>query len=137
LDALGLTSLGLRVPNPTNAASWVNLGNEVFSGSLYVAAIAGRILTDAVDSAGPSRISGLADPAAIWQDVVGSTTVSTAAENALDADGLTRIITRCVAGAVTIAIGVTGADLVQDVQASDNTITGPEVLYAGRVLVID
>lgn len=136
LDALGRTQLALKVPNTANALAWVQVTNPVFSGSVYVATIAGKILTDAVDSAGPSRASGLADRAATWQDVVGSTTVSTAAENALDADGITRIITRCIAGGVTIAIG-NAATAVQDVTASDNTINGPEILYAGRILVTD
>lgn len=136
-DAAGRTSIALLVPNATLAGTWAQVGNQVYSGSVYVPTIAAAILRNAVDGIGPSRVSGLADRAQIWQDVVGSSTVSTAAENATDEDQITRLITRCVAGAVTIGIGGGGALSVQDVQASDNTINGPEVLYAGRILVTD
>lgn len=136
-DAAGRTSLALKVPNASNAGTWAQVGNQIYSGSVYVNRIASDILSNAVDNVGPSRISGLADRAQFWQDVVGVSTVSTAAENATDDDGITRLITRCIAGGVTIGIGGGGVLSAQDVQASDNSINGPEVLFAGRILVTD
>lgn len=135
-DAAGKTSLGIKVPSATNYAAWVHAGNAVYSGGPIVAPVAGNVL-GAIDSRGPSRASGLADPAQLWQDTVGITTLSTAAESTLDADGVTRLVDRCVAGGVLIGIGGAATPTAQDVTASDNTINGPEVLYAGRLLVTD
>ena len=75
--------------------------------------------------------------AQIWQDVVGQTTLSTAAETTVAADGVTKLVVRCIAGGVLIAIGGSATPTAQDVPASDNTINGPEVLYPGRILVTD
>jgi hypothetical protein len=130
------TSLGLKVPSASIFGSTVFVGNSVYPGGPVVSPVGANILAT-INGNGPSRASGLADPAQLWQDVVGVTTLSTAAETTLDQDGVTRLVARCVAGQVKIGIGGAGALLVQDVQASDNTINGPEVLYAGRVLVVD
>jgi hypothetical protein len=64
------------------------------------------------------------------------TTLSTAAENTLDADGITRLVARCLAGGVRVGIGSL-PPIVQDVAATDDTVSGPEVLYAGRILITD
>jgi hypothetical protein len=137
-DAAGKTSLALRVPSVPNFALWVQFGNAVYSGGPIVTPVAANILAT-VDSplSGPSRQNGLADRAQLWQDVVGVTTLSTAAENTLDSDDVTKLVARCIAGGVVIGIGPTGTPSAQDVTASDNTINGPEVLYMGRVLVTD
>ena len=136
LDAAGRTSLALKVPCVPNFSAWVKVTNRVYSGGPIVTPVAAAILS-ANDGIGPSRFSGLADRAQIWQDVVGVTTLSTAAENAVANDGITRLVLRCIAGGVTIGIGPGGTPSAQDVTASDNTINGPEVLYAGRILVTD
>lgn len=136
LNAAGRTSLALRVPSVPNFAAWVQVGNDVYSGGPIVTPVAGSIL-GTIDDGGPSRVSGLADRAQLWDDVVGVTTISTAAENTLDTDGITRLVSRCIAGGVLIGIGPAQTPVAQDVQASDNTINGPEVLYVGRVLVTD
>lgn len=135
-DAAGRTTLALLVPNAGDFAAWVQVGNAVYSGGPIVTPVAANVLA-ATDGNGPSRASGLADRAQLWNDVVGVTTLSTAAENTLDSDGITRLVSRCVAGGVTIGIGPAQTPIAQDVQASDNTVNGPEVLYAGRVLVTD
>lgn len=136
LDGGGRTSLALKVPSVANYDAWTQTTNRVYSGGPIVLPVAGAVLA-AIDAIGPSRVSGLADRAQIWQDVVGVTTLSTAAESALANDGTTRLVLRCLAGGVSIGIGPTGVASAQDVVASDNTINGPEVLFAGRVLVTD
>lgn len=136
LDAAGRTSLALTVPNVANFAAWVHPGNSVYAGGPIVLPVAEAILAT-IDRNGPSRASGLADRAQIWSDTVGISTLSTAAESTLDADGVTRLVSRCIASGVLIGIGGGSAPIVQDVPASDNTVAGPEVLFAGRILVVD
>lgn len=136
LDAAGRTSLGLKVSSVPNFAAQVNAGNDVYSGGPVVAPVAANILAT-IDNIASSRVSGLADPAQQWQDTVGVTTLSTAAETTVGDDGITRLVSRCVAGGVLIGIGGGAIPTAQDVTASDNTINGPEVLYAGRILVTD
>ena len=68
---------------------------------------------------------------------MGISTLSTAAESTVDADEVTRLVSRCIAGGVLIGIGGGSTPVVQDVPASDNTVNGPEVLFAGRILVVD
>lgn len=135
-DAAGRTSLALQVPNVGTFAANVLVGNAVYAGGPIVAPVAAAILST-IDRNGPSRTSGLADRAQIWSDTVGVSTLSTAAESTLDADGVTRLVSRCIAGGVLIGIGGGSIPVVQDVQASDNTVAGPEVLFAGRILVVD
>ncbi|TXH42071.1 MAG: hypothetical protein E6Q97_36290 [Desulfurellales bacterium] len=135
-DGLSTTSLALIVPSVSNFGTWVQIGNDVYSGGPIVTPVAASILAT-IDAVGPSRASGLADPAQLWQDSVGVTTLSTAAETTTDSDGITRLVARCIANGVLIGIGPTSTPAVQDVTATDNTINGPEVLYAGRILVTD
>lgn len=134
-DGGGVTSLGLVVSSVSAFDANVRVGNAVYSGGPIVVPVASSVLAT-VNTGGPSRASGLADRAVLWQDTVGVTTLSTAAENTLDADGITKLVARCIASGVLVGVG--GATpIVQDVQASDNTVNGPEALYAGRVLVVD
>lgn len=135
-DAAGRTSLGLKVPSVANFGAWVHAGNSVYAGGPIVTPVAASILAT-IDRNGPSRASGLADRAQLWSDTVGISTLSTAAESTLDSDGVTRLVGRCIAGGVTIGIGAGSTPIVQDVTASDNTVAGPEVLFAGRILVVD
>jgi hypothetical protein len=135
-DNAGLTELALRV---TNAPVWqasVFGNNEVYSGGPIVSLVGAAILA-AIDERGPSRVSGLYDPAQLWQDTVNPSTISTAAETTLDEDQLTRLVDHCITGGVLIGIGGLAVPTVQDIQASDTTILGPELLYAGRILVTD
>lgn len=135
-DAAGRTTLALKVPSVGNFAAWVRTTNEVYSGGPIVVPVAASVLAT-IDASGPSRASGLADRAQQWQDTVGVTTLSTAAENTLDGDGVTRVVARCLAGGVLIGFPGVVPPSVQDVTATDNTISGPEVLRAGRILITD
>ena len=136
-DAAGRTSLALAVSSPTNWLAWVQPGNEVYSGGDIIDPVAIAIRDQAVDNVGPSRQSGLADPADPWTDIVSIGAISGAAQNATDTDGVSRFVARTVTGGVTIAVGPLGTPAVQDITATDNTFNGPELLYAGRILVTD
>jgi len=136
-DSAGIrTQLALKVSNATSWNTWVQANNEVFAGGPIVDAVAQAIL-DSVNARGPSRVSGLADPAVSWQDTISLTTVSTAAETALDEDGVTRLVDRTITEGVIINVGFAGTAAITEVRASDNTVNGPEILYAGRILVTD
>lgn len=134
LDAAGRTTLALKVSNLNNWAPILN--NEVFAGGPVVDAVAANILAS-IDERGPSRITGLADPARQWQYVFGPTQVSTAVETTLDTDLTTRMVDRPQLNGITIGIGGAGAMSAQEILAADYTIDGPELLYAGRILVTD
>lgn len=139
LDPANPNLVGCKVNNPANWISWTTVGNEVFCGGPLVDPVGAAILASGPDTRGPSRASGLADPAVTWQDTVSISTITTAAETALDADGLTRLVDRCITGATTdtyIKVGAAAAT-INPVQASDTTINGPELLYAARILVTD
>jgi hypothetical protein len=134
---VGLATVGIVVKSDTTA--WLNnvrVGEEIFSGSPFVAQVGAAILGK-VDSLGPSKASGLNDPAQLWHDTLGITTISTAAETTLDSDGLTPFVDHCISGGVLISILGLGPYQAVDVQATDNTINGPELLRAGRILVTD
>ena len=123
------------MPNVSNFATWVQVGNSVYNSGPIVVPVGAAVLAS-TNQTGPSRASGLADAAQIWQDTVGVTTLSTAAENTLDDDGITKLVARCRAGGVLVGVGALTPS-VQDVTAADNTVSGPEVLYAGRILITD
>lgn len=135
-DNVGTTSLYLQVSSAANWASWASVNNEVFAGGPIVIPVA-QAIDDRVNSLGPSKASGLDDQAQQWEDTLAVTGVSTAAETTLDTDGVTRLVTRCIAGGVLIGIGGAAVPIAQDVQASDTTVNGPELLRSGRILVTD
>lgn len=135
-DNVSTTSLYLQVSSSANWAAWTSVNNEVFAGGPIVVPVA-QAIDDRVNSLGPSKASGLDDQAQQWEDTLAVTGVSTAAETTLDTDGITRLVTRCLAGGVLIGIGGSGALLAQDVQATDTTVNGPELLRSGRILVTD
>lgn len=140
-DLAGITRLALKVSNPNTWSTWVAGGNAVYPGGPIVAKVAQAIL-DAVDSRGPSRVSGLYDPARLWQDTVTISTLTTAAETALDDDQLTRLVDRCItsgaaADVTNLRVGAGGTEQLTPVQAIDTGVWGPELLRLGRVLVTD
>lgn len=135
-DNVGTTSLYLQVQSPADWLSWANVNNEVFSGGPIVIPVAAAV--DArVNSLGTSKQSGLDDQAQQWEDTLAITGVSTAAETTLDTDGVTRLVTRCIAGGVLIGVGGADALTAKDVQAIDTTVDGPELLRSGRILITD
>lgn len=146
-DTLGVTSLGVRT---TSVPSWQAYdvaggisSNEVYSAGPISSSVSTAIL-GAVDVLGPSRVTGLADPAVLWGDTLGIAQITGAALTTLDEDKATAMVSRCLtagvlsaANATHIRIGGLGAAGVDDVQATDTTVNGPELLYAGRILVTD
>ena len=99
----GLTTLALRVPNVANFDLWTQVGNLVsLAAPSWFRSVrpCSRIPTRLV-----RRVLGLADRAQLWNDTIGVTTLSTAAESTLDADGVTKLVARCIAGGVKIGIG--------------------------------
>lgn len=135
-DNVATTSLYLQVSSPASWSAWASVNNEVFAGGPLVIPVATAI-DERVNSLGPSKASGLDDQAQQWEDTLAVTGVSTAAETTLDTDGITRLVTRCIAGSVLIGIGGLGPLLAQDVTATDTTVNGPELLRSGRILVTD
>lgn len=135
-DAGAQTSLALFVDNPASWLTWVQANNSIYPGGPVLPRVPQSVI-DACDQLGPSRKSGLADRAQFWQDTLGINSVATAAATTVDGDGLTRMIDRCISGSVTIAVGGAGTPGTDDVQAWDNGIDGPELLYIGRVIVAD
>lgn len=128
----------LTLENPLPPGWTLPSGSEeVFAGGPLVDAVAQSILSK-VDSLGPSKASGLADPNQFffWDDILSISGISTAIETTLDTDGLTPFVSRVIAGSISIAIG-TNSPINQDVAATDTTISGPELLYAGRILITD
>jgi hypothetical protein len=78
----------------------------------------------------------------VWRDRIGIANITGAALQSLDDDQLTPLVGRCItSGAAAnvshIRIGAAGAAQLEDVQAIDTTVFGPELLRAGRVLVTD
>lgn len=139
-DNLGKTTLELELPLPVGwTAPDPAGGNEVYAGQELIcdpAGVSGAVGIY-VDNLGPSRISGLQDPADLWEDTAAiQGGIDTAAKNVLAADGITPLIERCIVGEVKIAIG-NGTLVAQDVQAPDNSTFGPGLLYALRIISSD
>lgn len=137
-DSLGKTTLTLQTPLPIG---WTGPsgGDEVYAGQELICAASGAsgAILAYIDSLGPSRISGLQDPTDIWSDTCAiQGGLDTAAKNVLADDGISPLISQCILGGVTIAVG-NGAQLAQDVRAPDNSTFGPGMLYALRILVTD
>lgn len=83
-----------------------------------------------VDSLGPSRASGYANPLDVWADTASIFTVGDTALDAVDTDGVTRPVRRVLA--VTINGGTT------DVTATDDgTTTGVQILTCASIAVTD
>lgn len=138
-DAAGKTTLTLELPLPVG---WVNPspGDEVYSGSKSIndpQTGVGASVLDYYDNLGPSRVSGLQDPNDLWEDTAAPQGgIDAAAKNTLASDGVTPLIASCLPGEVKIGVG-TGSLLATNVQAEDNSIFGPSLLYALRILVTD
>ncbi len=139
------TQLGLKVVIAPDWQASVFFGNEVYSGGPIVDKVGAAIL-GAVDELGPSRASGLYDAAVLWRDTLGVSNITGAALTTLDDDLATPLVARCItnlpapataADMTHIRIGGLGAAQLDDVQAIDTTVFGPELLRAGRVLVTD
>ena len=128
------TRLTLEDPLPPGwqAPSFVGT-EEVYPGGPFVVPCASALIEKA-DELGPAR-GDFADENDIWKDTLSINNLVTAAENVTDTDGITPLLDKVLTGGVTIGIGPAGVPAAQDVQASDNSINGPELLYLSRVIV--
>lgn len=127
-DAAGKTALTLQNPLP---AGWTvpTLNDVVRAGGPIVATIA-QALLDYVDSLGPSRADGFADPDDPWEDTCAIARLIEIALDATDADGVTRLAANTVgAGAVTIDGAAVDRVALADVGGA------PELLFARLVVV--
>lgn len=127
VDGGGKTTLTLG-PLPTD---WVapSSTENVYAYGPITAVTAPAILAY-VDSLGPSKQSGYADPYHFWSDVLSINQIVRVAEEAVDTNG-EPMVSEVPAGGVSIDLNTS------DVQAEDTTVGGtPELLYAGRIAVI-
>lgn len=81
-----------------------------------------------VDSLGPSRQSGYANPLDVWIDTASFIALGEVALDATDTDGLTRPVSRVLAATINGS--------AQDVQATD-TLSGIQLLYCASIAVTD
>lgn len=124
-DAGGKTTLTLDTV--TSAWTTPTVGDAVYAYGPVVATIAVGIVA-LCDSLGPSRASGFADEFTSWPDELTISGLSSIAEIAIDSDG-TKLIDKVLDGGVTIDGAAT------DVQGTDDTVDGPELLYLRAVAV--
>jgi hypothetical protein len=97
-----------------------------------VATIANNALAY-IDALGPSRAGGYADTILPWEDTASIARLTQIALDALDSGGV-RMAKNIISGGVTVAYNG-GAAAATDVQASDSTVNGPELLYARNIAV--
>jgi len=103
-----------------------SVGDAVYAGGPVVAGVADAVLAY-VDSLGPSRVSGYADPNTIWDDTCRIDQLRRTALDAVDADG-TRLVLSFVATPT-----INGS--TSDVQAADASSSPPELLFAKWISV--
>ena len=134
ISAIDATNTILTIDADTKPDTWVvpAASDVVYAGGPMVDTIA-QAIVDYVDSLGPSRAGGFADPNELWEDTVAISRLTQIALDQTDTDG-TRFATNTISGGVTIAIGA-GASATADVQAQDNTGGAPELLYLKHVAV--
>lgn len=117
------------------------VSERVYAGGPLVAQTAADLLAY-VDSLGPSRLSGYADPMDLWEDTVSIARLTQIALDAVDEDGQ-RMSKNIISGGVTLSVGSNSA-AATDVQAVDSyslscygysAVPVPEILCAARVVV--
>jgi uncharacterized phage protein gp47/JayE len=118
----------------TLPSNWVapNNGDTIYAGGPMVATIANNALAY-IDALGPSRAGGYADTILPWEDTASIARLTQIALDALDSGGV-RMAKNIISGGVTVAYNG-GAAAATDVQASDSTVNGPELLYARNIAV--
>jgi uncharacterized phage protein gp47/JayE len=118
---VGGTTVALEDPLPADFVAPVST-NQVYAGGPVVDTIAAALL-DYVDSLGPSKESGYADTLDDWEDTVAIARLGQVTLDQVDASDR-RLCTNLIAGGVTIDGGT------DDVQATDDSSNGPELLFA-------
>lgn len=123
-DAGGKTEVTLEA-TPSIAPAF---GDELYPGGPIVAQVVAAII-DYVDSLGPSRASGYADPTELWEDTLRIDRIKETilAQRSVDGDRIAEN---------TTSVLIDGAAV--DIQASDDRANQtPELLYLLRVIVTD
>lgn len=123
-DGGGKTTLQLA------GAGYVNIptvGDAVHSGGPVVQPIATAVLA-LVDGLGPSRLSGYPDAMDSWDDTLRIDQLRRVALDALDGDGITRMVI-----GLLVAPTINGAGA--DVEATDDNINPPALLYLSSIAV--
>jgi hypothetical protein len=108
-------------------ASGPQPGDSIYPGGPLVVPVATSVLAY-IDSLGPSRASGYADPNDLWEDTCSIFRIATAALAARDADGTP------LADDV-LAVTIDGATTSRT--ATDFTDAGPELLYFQSIVISD
>ena len=129
-----LTLEGAMSVEPTN-------GDKVFAGA-YAAPLVAQAVLNFVDSLGSSRKSPYADVVNVWDDTVALYTIATKATDALDVDGITKLLARVPATdslggpSVDIAVGA-APPAAEDYQPGDDGgwPNAPEIARAKHVFV--
>lgn len=103
------------------------VGDVVYAGGPIVATIASAVLA-LVDSLGPSRASSFANPSDVWSDTLYIDQIRRAALDALDADGVTRLVSSFPASPTIDGLAV-------DLQAADSFFNAPELLFTKFISV--
>lgn len=101
-------------------------GDPVLAGSALVVPVATAV-RDLVESLGPSRKSGYADPDDVWSDTLEIYQLTSVVMSVLDANGVPYL-----ANMLTLPT-INGSAI--DVQAGDNLLNPPQLLYATRIQV--
>jgi hypothetical protein len=127
-DGGGKTTLTLEDPLPSN---WVppTVGDVVWAGGPIATPIAQALLAY-VDSLGPSRADGYADPDDPWEDTCAIARLIEIALDVTDSDGTTRF-----AANVALPDGVTINGAALDKTGLGDIAGAPQLLYATVVLV--
>lgn len=100
-----------------------------YAGSSIVEPIANR-LREYVDSTGPSRITGYADPNDPWEDTIRLERIVDVVLETRDADGTRMVVSMPGYGTTAVGVGVgLGPFAAADFRGSDLLATPPELIY--------
>lgn len=124
-DSGGKTTITLD----TLPSGWVppSSGDTIYPYGPVVPTIAAGILALS-NSLGPSRQSGYGDPYNTWLDTLSIGQLQRVAEDAVDATGAV-LVTQVIDGGATID------GVASSLEASDNTVTTPELLWLSHIAV--
>ena len=131
----GAKTVTVNAPSST----WVapNALDAIYAGGTTVAQTAAAILAY-IDGLGPSRVGGYAEAVSdYWEDTAAIDRIKQICLDQVDTDSarfFSNTLTSASPGPVTIANGSNAAAIV-DIQASDGTVNGPEILYARFIAV--